>query len=93
MKSQVVMEEALRVLGWVIADEVKKRTPPSRRFVVLGVVVALTQSQEGVVVVRNKEDRVTELGATINEMESLALVAKNANGDPISRVTEESPPH
>ena len=38
---------------------------------VLGVVVDLTMSHEGAVVVRNKEDRVTELEATIAEMEAL----------------------
>ena len=71
VKSQVVMEEAFRVLGWGIAEEVKKRTPPARRFIVLGVVVDLSQSQEGVVVVRNKDDRVDELEATIKEVDSL----------------------
>lgn len=57
VRSQVVMEEAFRVMG-------PRRTPPARKFVVLGVVVDLAQSHDKVVVVRNKEDRVEELEAT-----------------------------
>ena len=73
VRSQVVMEEAFRVLGWGIAEEAKKRTPPARRLVVLGVVIDLNQSQDGVVVVRNKDERVDELEATITEVESLGV--------------------
>ena len=73
VKSQVVMEEAMRVLGWGIAEEAKKRIPPARKFVVLGVVVDLSQSSDGVVIVRNKEDRVQELEATIEEMDPYSL--------------------
>lgn len=41
VRSQVVMEEAMRMLGWGIAEETKKRTPPAKQFVVLGVIVDL----------------------------------------------------
>eukprot|EP00913_Durusdinium_trenchii_P035780 g33481.t1 len=61
----------MRTLGWGIAEEAKKRIPPARKFVVLGVVVDLSQSSDGVVIVRNKEDRVQELEATIEEMEAV----------------------
>ena len=46
VRTQVVMEEAMRTLGWGIAEEAKKRIPPARKFVVLGVVVDLSQSSE-----------------------------------------------
>ena len=61
VRSQVVTEEAFRVLGWGIAEEAKKRTPPSKKFVVLRVV---SEEQGG-------QRTVTELEATIAEMEAL----------------------
>ena len=71
VKSQVVMEEAMRTLGWGIAEEPKKRIPPSKKFVVLGVVIDLSQVGEGAVVVRNKPERADELDVTIEEIRRL----------------------
>ena len=47
VKLQVVMEEAMRTLGWGIAEESKKRLPPTKQFVALGVVVDLEQASAG----------------------------------------------
>ena len=71
IRSQVVMEEAFRTLGWGIAEEQKKRTPPSASFVVLGVAIDLTQSHENVVLVKNKAERVGELESAITDMKDL----------------------
>ena len=60
VKSQVIMESALKVLGWQIAEEPKKRLPPSDSFVVLGVVVDLSEADKGVCKVRNKPERANE---------------------------------
>ena len=54
VKSQVVMEEFLDILGWQVSLEAKKRLPPCPKFTVLGVVIDLTKSVEGLVVVKNK---------------------------------------
>ena len=48
-KSQVVMEEFLDILGWQISRDEKKRLTPLSQFAVLGVVVDLKRSCEGLV--------------------------------------------
>ena len=68
VRSQVVMEEAMRTLGWSIAEEQKKRAPPSQSFVVLGVVIDLGKVSDGLVLVRNKPERADELDAVIREL-------------------------
>ena len=71
VKSQVIMESALKVLGWQIAEEPKKRLPPSDSFVVLGVVVDLSEADKGVCKVRNKPERASELREVIKEAKSM----------------------
>ena len=67
VKSQVVMEEFLDVLGWQVSMEEKKRIPAQTQFTVLGVVVDLSKSVDGIVVVKNKPERVQELRETVAE--------------------------
>ena len=67
VKSQVVMEEFLDILAWQVSLEAKKRLPPCPKFTVLGVVIDLTKSVEGLVVVKNKPERIGELRETIKE--------------------------
>ena len=67
-KSQVVMEEFLAILGWKVSMEVKKRVPPADEFGVLGAIVSLRESMEGVIVVRNKPERLDELRSTNAEV-------------------------
>ena len=71
VRSQVVMEEAMRTLGRGIAEEQKKRAPPAQRFVVLGVVIDLEKVSDGLVLVRNKPERAEELDAVIQELAQL----------------------
>ena len=68
-KSQVVMEEFLDILGWQISREAKKRLPPMPQFAVLGVLVDLSRSAEGIVVIKNKPSRMAELRDTIEQVE------------------------
>ena len=70
VRSQVVMEEVLKTLGWQVAEEPKKRLPPSEVFVVLGVQVDLTESHLGFVKVCNKPERVLEVEEVRKEVES-----------------------
>ena len=60
-RSQAVMERFLEILGWQIAAEPAKRTPAAAKFVALGVVVDLEESEKGVIKVKNKEERAVEL--------------------------------
>eukprot|EP00438_Fugacium_kawagutii_P007549 Skav213929 [mRNA] locus=scaffold2079:127721:128731:+ [translate_table: standard] len=69
-KSQAVMEEFLAILGWRVSLEEKKRVPPAQTFGVLGAVVDLGETLDGVVVVRNKPERLDELRRTIQEVEA-----------------------
>eukprot|EP00435_Cladocopium_sp_Y103_P024718 s1417_g6.t1 len=71
VKSQVIMESVLKVLGWQVAEEPKKRLPPGDKFVVLGVVIDLTEAQRGVCLVRNKPERASELREVIEEVKSM----------------------
>ena len=68
VKSQVVMEEFLQVLGWDVSKEPKKRLPPAQSFTVLGAVVDLSETAEGVVSVKNKPERLQELVETQAEV-------------------------
>ena len=68
VRSQVVMEEALRTMAWGIAEETKKRTPRRQGS---SWCLAYRVPRTGCGVVRNKEDRVTALENTIEDMEVL----------------------
>ena len=58
----------IEVVGmWQVSLEAKKRLPPCPKFTVLGVVIDLTKSVEGLVVVKNKPERIGELRETIKE--------------------------
>lgn len=68
-RSQAVMEEVLQLLGWTVSLEPKKRLPACKQFQVLGVVVDLSRTQQEVVVVSNKPERVEELRRAREEIE------------------------
>ena len=57
LRSQVVMEEVLSILGWEIAREPEKRLPPTSSFTVLD----LCEAGAGVVRVSNKPGRAVEM--------------------------------
>lgn len=68
-RAQAVMEEVLQLLGWTVSLEPKKRLPACKQFQVLGVVVDLSRTQQEVVVVSNKPERVEELRRAREEIE------------------------
>ena len=81
LRSQVVMEEFLSILGWEIAREPEKRLPASSSFTVLGVVVDLCEAGAGVVKVSNKPGRAVEMEEVLEEVKrtgelSPAMAAK-----------------
>eukprot|EP00435_Cladocopium_sp_Y103_P072170 s444_g39.t1 len=57
-------ETVLKLLGWQVAMSEEKRRPFDKRFNMLGAVVDLTASAEGLVKVSNKDSRIEELRAT-----------------------------
>eukprot|EP00438_Fugacium_kawagutii_P031542 Skav209363 [mRNA] locus=scaffold1388:119609:120619:- [translate_table: standard] len=67
-KSQAVMEEFLVTLGWKVSLEEKKRSPPTKEFNVLGAVVDLRESLGGVILVKNKPERLVEFRKTVEEV-------------------------
>jgi hypothetical protein len=64
--AQQTLEGLMRMLGWTIAEDARKRLPFARSFEPLGVVIDLSRSTDMAVIVRNKESRVVN---------TLALVA------------------
>ena len=58
----------LSLLGWKVAMEEKKRKEFNRKFVSLGVQIDFNFSEEGKIVVENKEGRVDVLWTTIKDI-------------------------
>ena len=61
-------ELVMRLLGWKISMSEDKRIPFSQEFSMLGAVVDLTGSAEGVVRVRNKSSRVEDIGRMVEDL-------------------------
>ena len=61
-------ERLLELLGWRFSKKPEKRLPFARSFDVLGVVVDLSASDSGKIVVRNKLDRVDGIAAQVDEI-------------------------
>ena len=61
-------ERLLELLGWRFSKKPEKRLPFERSFDVFGVVVDLSASDSGKVVVRNKLDRVEAIAAQVDDM-------------------------
>ena len=61
------------LLGWRVAVEEKKNRPFASSFHVLGVAVDFSGSHGGAVLIRNKEDRVTELLESVAVAKSRGL--------------------
>ena len=59
--SRAFMEFILDALGWRFASEGKKAEPPLPSFKVLGVVMDMSQSSTGKLVVSNKPERIDDL--------------------------------
>ena len=62
-------ETVLALLGWKVAMSEDKRLPFGKRFNMLGAVIDLSQSMEGVVQISNKPSRVSELIASVEALE------------------------
>ena len=61
-------ERMLELLGWRFSKKPEKRLPFSRSFDVLGVVVDLSASESGTIVVRNKADRVDAIATQVDDI-------------------------
>ena len=66
--SRAFMEFILDALGWRFASEGKKAEPPLPSFKVLGVVMDMSQSSVGKLVVSNKPERVDDLVQSMCEI-------------------------
>ena len=67
-------ELVMKLLGWRISMSEDKRLPFAREFSMLGAVVDLSQTTQGVVSVRNKESRVQDIGKLVDEVCDKSLV-------------------
>ena len=61
-------ELVMRPLGWKISMSEDKRLPFSQEFSMLGAVVDLSRTAEGVVSVRNKDSRVEDIGKLVDDL-------------------------
>ena len=66
--SRLFMESILDALGWRFASEGKKAKPPLPSFKVLGVVMDMSHSSVGKLVVSNKPERIDDLVRTMGEI-------------------------
>ena len=66
--SRAFMEFILDALGWRFASEGKKAEPPLPSFKVLGVVMDMSQSSVGKLVVSNKPERIDDLVRSTGEI-------------------------
>ena len=66
--SRAFMEFVLDALGWRFASEGKKAEPPLPCFKVLGVLIDMSESSSGKLVISNKPERVDDLVRTMGEI-------------------------
>ena len=67
-------ELVMKLLGWKISMSDDKRLPFLKEFNMLGAVVDLRATAEGIVRVRNKESRVADIGSLVDEVCSKDLI-------------------
>ena len=67
-------ELVMKLLGWRISMSEDKRLPFAPEFSMLGAVVDLSHTAQGVVNIRNKESRVKDIGRLVDEVCGKSLV-------------------
>lgn len=63
-----VTESVMKLLGWEIAQEERKRLPFSKNFAILGAMVSLGDSHHGIVEVSNKPERLPDIKLLFEEL-------------------------